>query len=66
MTITGKGTYKGSTSKTFTISPKAVSGVTITLGTSSYTYDGTAKAPAVTVKDGNLTLTNRNTLCSSL
>ena len=58
VTITGKGNYTGSTSKTFKINPKAISGATATLATSSYIYDGTAKTPAVTVKDGNLTLTN--------
>ena len=31
--------------------------ITVTLGTTTYTYDGTAKEPAVTVKDGSTTLT---------
>lgn len=35
-------------------------GCTVTLGTSSYTYDGTAKKPSVTVRDGTKTLTNGN------
>lgn len=34
-----------------------LSACTITLSQSSYTYDGTAKKPAVTVKDGSTTLT---------
>lgn len=35
-----------------TISPKTVSGPTINLDPSSFTYDGTEKEPSVTVKDG--------------
>ena len=35
-----------------TISPKTVSSPTINLDPSSFTYDGTEKKPAVTVKDG--------------
>ncbi len=59
VTITGKGTfYKGSARKTFTITPKSISKATVTLSIYSYIYDGTAKTPVVTVKDGNTTLTN--------
>ena len=36
---------------------KPLSGCTITLGSDTYTYDGKAKAPTVTVKDGTTTLT---------
>ncbi|MCR5539965.1 MAG: MBG domain-containing protein [Ruminococcus sp.] len=59
VTITGKGNYSGTKSATYTISSatKAISTCTVTLGTTSYTYDGTAKQPAVTVKDGSKTLT---------
>ena len=51
---------KGSTgNKSFTANwSKAASSLTVTLGTTSYTYDGNAKTPAVTVKDGSTTLTN--------
>ena len=35
-----------------TIAPKTVSSPTITLSQTSYNYDGTAKQPTVTVKDG--------------
>ena len=58
MTITGKGDYTGSVTKTFTITAKSISGSTITLGTTSYIYDGTEKKPPVTVKDGSKTLTS--------
>ena len=58
VTITGKGSYSGTAAKTFTISAKSVSNVTITLSVTSYTYDGTAKKPSVTVKDGSKTLTS--------
>ena len=39
-----------------TISPKTVSSPTITLEQTSYFYDGTAKKPTVTVKDGSTTI----------
>ena len=61
VTVTGKGNYSGTASKNFTISeaPKTdISNCTVTLGTTSYTYDGTAKKPSVTVKNGSTTLTN--------
>ena len=53
--ITGKGTYTGSKTVNFSIK-KDISKCTIVLGTSSYTYDGNAKKPAVTVKDGSRVL----------
>ena len=40
----------------FTITPKTVSSPAITLSPESCTYDGTAKEPAVTVKDGTTTI----------
>ncbi|MBQ6377542.1 MAG: hypothetical protein IJJ56_01950, partial [Prevotella sp.] len=39
-----------------TISPKTVTTPTITLSETSYTYDGNAKEPTVTVKDGETTI----------
>ena len=39
-----------------TIAAKTVSSPTITLSETSYTYDGTAKEPTVTVKDGGTTI----------
>ncbi|WP_197020324.1 MBG domain-containing protein [Prevotella sp. P6B1] len=41
---------------TVIIAAKAVENPTITLSQTSYTYDGTAKEPAVTVKDGGTTI----------
>ena len=41
---------------TLTIAPKTVTSPTITLNQASYTYDGTAKEPTVTVKDGSTTI----------
>ena len=58
VTITGKGGYTGSTTKSFTINPKSISSATVTLSPISYTYDGTEKKPSVTVKDGTKTLTS--------
>ena len=56
VTVTGAGNYSGTTSKTFTISAKSISGTTVTLNPTSFIYDGTAKKPTVTVKDGTKTL----------
>ena len=62
-TATPKANYAWSdgttTAKTLTwkITEKASSSLTVTLATTTYTYDGTAKEPAVTVKDGSTTLT---------
>ena len=66
VTITGKGRFTGKVTKNFTIQSKNISSTTVTLGASNYTYDGTAKTPTVTVKDGSTTLTNRNRLYSIL
>ena len=62
-TITANATegtnYKtGSASYTLTVVKDSIdiSGCTVTLSTTSYTYDGKEKKPAVTVKDGTKTL----------
>ena len=54
--VKGKGNYSGTITKQFTISADA-SALTVTPATTSYTYDGTEKKPAVTVKSGTATLT---------
>ena len=41
-----------------TSNTKPISNCTISISPTSYTYDGTAKKPSVTVKDGSTTLTN--------
>ncbi|WP_024857658.1 dockerin type I repeat-containing protein [Ruminococcus albus] len=56
VTIRGMGAYTGSVTKNFTISKKSISNLTMDLSQTSYTYDGTAKKPKVTVKDGSRTL----------
>lgn len=63
VTVTGKGDYIGSVTKNFTIKAEEVklipiSDCTVTLGTTSYSYDSTAKKPSVTVKHGSKMLTN--------
>ena len=52
--VVGDGNHKDSSpvSLTVTISEKTVSNPVITVSPSSYYYDGTAKKPSVTVKDG--------------
>jgi beta-xylosidase len=55
-TIVGKGNYTGTIIKTFSITPKDITPLEVTLDSYSYDYDGTAKTPVVTVKDGAKTL----------
>ena len=59
VTVTGIGYYTGTVTKEFTIikdapeqEVKDLSQCTVTLSKPSYAYDGTAKTPTVTVKDG--------------
>jgi len=53
VTITGKGNYEGAVTKNFTITKKSVNELTTELSATTYTYDGSVKKPAVTVKDGD-------------
>ena len=62
--LADNGTFKASnysmsfTGAKLTVSGKTITNANITLAdTSNYTYDGSAKKPTVTVKDGNTTLT---------
>ncbi len=55
-TITGKGNYSGTASKTFTIGPKTVTAAMIA-DIADQTYTGAAITPTLTVKDGETTLT---------
>ncbi len=62
--LSGIGNYSGTVTKEFSIMVsitqkpeiKELSKCTIMLGQTSYLYDGTAKTPSVTVKDGNKVL----------
>ncbi len=49
VTVTLKGNFKGSNSKSFIIAPKAVSGAKVVLSKRTYTYSGKACKPSVTV-----------------
>ena len=55
-TVTGKGNYKGSVTAQFSIVPANANLFEVILSQEVYTYDGTAKTPEVTVKDGSATL----------
>ena len=54
--ISGMGNYTGNTTATFTITKADISEAAVTLEKSSYTYDGSAKTPAVTVSLNDKTL----------
>lgn len=56
VTVTGKGSYSGIITKTFTITAKDISKFTATLSAISYTYTGTQRKPTVTLKDGTTAL----------
>ncbi|MCQ2748845.1 MAG: hypothetical protein MJ246_02235 [Clostridia bacterium] len=49
VTVTGKGNYNDSTSKTYTINPASITGKAISLNPTSCTYNGSAQKPTVTV-----------------
>lgn len=53
--ITGKGNYTGTVEKTFTIAPKKITSA-VKLSAAAYTWNGQARKPAVTVKDGSTKL----------
>lgn len=55
-TITGKGNYKGTVSKDFTISAKPLTDNMVTLNKTSSEFNGENQKPTVTVKDGSRTL----------
>ena len=59
VTVTLKGNYSGSATKTFTIKAKAIT-PTVTLSKTAYTYSGKVQKPTVTVKDGTTTLAAAN------
>ena len=56
VTVTGKGNYSGSITKTFTIAPKSLTDGMIQTITDQI-YTGAAIEPSVVVKDGETTLT---------
>ena len=54
--ITGKGNYTGTISKNYTINTASISSATVALSSTYYSYNGSAKTPAVTVIIGAKTL----------
>jgi hypothetical protein len=56
-TVTGTGNYTGSVVKNFTISPKSISGMTLTLSQTGTTYTGSAITASVSsLMDGSYSL----------
>lgn len=53
---TGSGNFTGTKTAKFSIVGKAAADLDVTVDTPTVNYDGTAKTPAVTVKDGTVTL----------
>ena len=51
VTVKFKGNYSGSQTRSFKITPASTSRFSVSLSNTSYTYNGTVKKPAVTVKD---------------
>ena len=54
--VTGKGNFKGEVTTAWSIVAANAQLFELTLGTTEYTYDGNAKTPTVTVKDGETVL----------
>lgn len=57
-TVTGIGNYIGTAEKDYTFDSVSVQYLDISLSQTKYTYDGTAKKPTVTVKNGGSVLKN--------
>lgn len=57
--IKGTGNYKGTISKKFTIKAASIKSAKVTLSKTSYTYDGTAKKPTITVTLNDKKLTKK-------
>ncbi len=55
--ITGIGKYEGTISKTFTINPKSIAGVSVT-GVENRIYTGSAHTQSLHITDGNYALQN--------
>ena len=51
--VTGIGSYAGTVSKNFTITPKTLTGAMVTLSTSTFVFNSLAQKPEVTVEDKN-------------
>ena len=60
VTVQGKGNYKDSLTKEFTISPKSISSMELTVNPTSFVYDGQEKKPTVVLKDGTTTISSDN------
>ncbi|MCD7840015.1 MAG: hypothetical protein LUG46_05225, partial [Erysipelotrichaceae bacterium] len=60
VTITGKGNYSGTITKTFTINKKSISKFTASLSKTSYSYTGSNIKPSVTLKNGSTTIGSSN------
>lgn len=54
--VKGKGNFEGEVTTAWSIVPANAQLFELTLGTTEYTYDGNAKTPTVTVKDGEAVL----------
>ncbi len=56
VTVTGKGAYKGSASRSFTITKKSIASLKPAAAAAKYAYTGKAITPDVVIKNGSTTL----------
>lgn len=56
VTVTGKGTFKGTATKSFTITKTSISNLKPTAAASKYAYTGKAITPDVVIKNGGVKL----------
>ena len=61
VTVTMKGNYTGTKTLSFKIKPVDISKCTVSLSSTSYSYDGNVKAPTVTVKNASGTKLTKGT-----
>ena len=58
-TVIGTGNYTGTKTANFNITGKAITDAMVTLSPETFTYNGSAQTPTVTVVDGQTTLTEK-------
>lgn len=58
LNVIGQGSYAGKVACRFEIFPKSINNFIVNLSQTSYSYDGSAKTPAVTVRNGSTTLSS--------
>ena len=65
VTVTGIGSYAGTISRTFKITPKSLTPEMVTLSASSFSFNSLVQSPTVTVSDGTIMTDNDYTITNN-